>query len=217
MKAKLTLAAYLPLVIVTEAAPGSVLSNILVPGKDLNLANFREQPIRLLHATLGLSTEVGELVSAFHKSKASKKASLDMENLFEELGDTFWYLGLFRNAYPSLFVEDSMSARLMGSSKTAKLGALLRRVTITSSDLLDITKKILFYDRQYTNDVLRDTFLAAEDAILNVCTLLGFDPDEIRAANIQKLSKRYGDKFSEVAANNRDIKAEMDALGFTKK
>jgi NTP pyrophosphatase (non-canonical NTP hydrolase) len=41
---------------------------------------------------------------------------------------------------------------------------------------------------------------------------LDLDLNEILQINNDKLDKRYGRKFSEEAANNRDLKAERDIL-----
>lgn len=49
--------------------------------------------IRNLHATLGLATEVGELVDAVRAELIEGKP-LDTVNVMEEVGDKFWYLGV---------------------------------------------------------------------------------------------------------------------------
>lgn len=52
-----------------------------------------EGMIRLLHATVGVSTESGELLDALKKHIYYGK-DLDKTNLFEEVGDLFWYLAI---------------------------------------------------------------------------------------------------------------------------
>lgn len=47
----------------------------------------------LLHATLGISGEAGELLDAVKKSFIYNKP-LDLENAKEELGDLLWYMAL---------------------------------------------------------------------------------------------------------------------------
>ena len=49
--------------------------------------------IRVLHAALGLSTESGEILDAVKKHCYYGKP-LDKVNLFEEVGDLFWYLAI---------------------------------------------------------------------------------------------------------------------------
>ncbi len=49
--------------------------------------------VRCLHAAMGLSTESGELLDAI-KKHVYYGAQLDTTNLFEELGDLFWYMAI---------------------------------------------------------------------------------------------------------------------------
>jgi NTP pyrophosphatase (non-canonical NTP hydrolase) len=49
--------------------------------------------VRLLHAAMGASTEAGELLDAVKKHVFYGKP-LDETNLFEEVGDIFWYLAI---------------------------------------------------------------------------------------------------------------------------
>lgn len=57
---------------------------------------------RLLHATLGLMTEVGEIADALKKKLIYGK-DLDLVNLAEEHGDESWYMALLVDAIGSSF------------------------------------------------------------------------------------------------------------------
>ena len=48
---------------------------------------------RLLHASMGISTEAGEILDQLKKHIYYGK-DLDKTNLFEEAGDLFWYLAI---------------------------------------------------------------------------------------------------------------------------
>ena len=52
--------------------------------------------LRLLHASMGLVTESGELMDAMKKHLFYGKP-LDTTNLIEECGDLFWYIALLLN------------------------------------------------------------------------------------------------------------------------
>lgn len=93
---------------------------------------------KLLHATVGLCTESGELLEAIYKSKWNGEP-FDVVNCKEEIGDLFWYMAI-------IFRE------------------------------------------------------------------LNFDLNDVLQVNNDKLAKRYGEKFTEQAANNRDLKAEREVL-----
>jgi NTP pyrophosphatase (non-canonical NTP hydrolase) len=49
--------------------------------------------VRCLHSVMGISTESGELLDAI-KKHVYYGAQLDTTNLFEELGDLFWYMAI---------------------------------------------------------------------------------------------------------------------------
>jgi NTP pyrophosphatase (non-canonical NTP hydrolase) len=95
--------------------------------------------IRLLHAQLGFSSEVGEFADQLKKHIFYGKP-LDKINLSEETGDLLWYLALSSNV----------------------------------------------------------------DGMLTI--------NEVMERNIAKLKARYGDKFTEARANNRDLDRERKIL-----
>ena len=52
-----------------------------------------EGMLRILHGAMGLNTEAGEFMDALKKHVFYNKP-IDRSNLFEELGDIFWYMAL---------------------------------------------------------------------------------------------------------------------------
>jgi NTP pyrophosphatase (non-canonical NTP hydrolase) len=66
--------------------------------------------VRLLHAHLGLSGEVGELAGAIEKWIYYGKM-LDTENIKEELGDCLWYVAQMCNAI-GLDLSEVMAANI---------------------------------------------------------------------------------------------------------
>jgi NTP pyrophosphatase (non-canonical NTP hydrolase) len=73
-----------------------------------NIANRLQSKsmIRILHSALGLSTEAGEILDAVKKHVYYGK-ELDKVNLFEEVGDLFWYLAIMADELGFSF-EDAM-------------------------------------------------------------------------------------------------------------
>lgn len=125
---------------------------LVTESNDFNAIRIRmesNQMLRLLHAVIGMQTEIGELADAIKKRVFYGKA-LDSVNILEEAGDLEWYFALFYDAMQKLFP---------GSSREG------------------------YYSRE-----------------------------ENWKRNISKLKVRYGAKFSEEAANTRDLKKEMDVL-----
>lgn len=66
--------------------------------------------IRLLHSAMGLSTETGEILDAIKKHIYYGK-ELDKVNLFEEVGDLFWYLAIMADELGFSF-EDAMKKNI---------------------------------------------------------------------------------------------------------
>ena len=132
---------YQDLALVTEFTPDFVRLFDRQTGEPMS-ADHNMMVARLIHAVLGLASETGELADAL-KKHIIYGAALDQLNLFEESGDTQWYLSLAVSALK------------------AHLGDAMER-------------------------------------------------------NIAKLKARYGDKFTEHAALNRNLEAERAALGTVK-
>lgn len=120
---------YIALAKVTEPTSDSQMGHI---------ADRLDTNQRLVHAGMGLTTEVAELVDALKKTVFYGKP-LDKVNLKEEAGDILWYLAI----------------------------------------------------------------------VADVC---GFTFEECMTINIDKLRARFGDKFTEHAALNRDLNTERKIL-----
>ena len=85
------------------------------PPDSFNMGNLALDmgKIRILHATMGLCTESGELTDQLKKHLFYGK-ELDRVNLIEEAGDLLWYLAI-------LFDELGTSFEEVMSSNNAKL------------------------------------------------------------------------------------------------
>lgn len=66
--------------------------------------------LRILHATMGICTESGELMDAVKKHLLYGK-ELDYTNLKEEAGDLFWYVALLADAVGFTF-EDTFDKNI---------------------------------------------------------------------------------------------------------
>ena len=85
-------------------------------------------------------------------------------------------------------------------------------LTTESGELLDTLKKHIFYgkplDKVNLEEEIGDIFwycaLIADE--------LGVHFDEIMSKNIAKLKSRYGEKFTETAAQSRNLKTEREIL-----
>lgn len=88
---------YQALALITEHTPDFVRLEGMSPEHNMMVA-------RLLHACLGMMSEVGEIADALKKHIIYKRA-LDDINLLEESGDVSWYQALFLTAIKKSMTE----------------------------------------------------------------------------------------------------------------
>lgn len=206
----MNLTTYLPLAIRTEAHFSSVIDRLSADVR----ATSDESPerlVRMLHASMGLCTEVGELMERWDLSARNRGRLLSNDegqaNFLEEIGDASWYHSILL----STFGWSGTESRNGLTTSYTKIGVALRRLTIVSAQLLDASKKALFYGKAFNVLGINKQAKEIEECLESLATLCGTSLDTVRAANIAKLQKRYPAKFTAEAALTRDTTAEMDA------
>lgn len=78
-----------------------------------------------------------------------------------------------------------------------------------SGELVDSIKKHIFYNKDLDLVNVEEELGDIMWYFAVACNVLGFNLSDIMEKNIKKLEKRYGKKFSEEKANNRDINNEL--------
>lgn len=159
----------------------------------------------ILHASLGLVTEVGELCDHL-KRVLAYGVPFDPVNVMEEAGgDTMWYAAL---------LCDTLRHRLEDYFPKQQL-------TLDSVDRLALDAA--FYAAAVANGV---NFRAEHDleqtydhdlrklisTLSKICEACGYSLEQGMERNIAKLQQRYPDQFTEYSALNRDLGAERAAL-----
>ena len=168
------------------------------------------------HMSLGIVGEMGEIVDQLKKAHIYGKP-LDQVNIVEEVGDVAYYVAGIVNLFPNLrdFLD---SAELPNSINIERLHEAKSKVTRTIL-LNSMSGANLVVDL----GVIVDTDgIASEDAesvaktlcmfLYATAVLLDVDLGQACEVNIAKLAKRYGDKYSDYAATNRDTDAERAIL-----
>ncbi len=100
-----------------------------------------DNPLRLLHAAIGMSTELHEM-----------RTAPDEDNYIEELGDVCWYMAL---AWPALFkdiqeFEEVLSGTVIGKFLEGSL-----------ADVVADIKKLAMYGKEDVRTRLRSNYCAA--------------------------------------------------------
>lgn len=188
---------------------------------------LKELPFRhhLIHMGMGVTGEMGELIDATKKVLIYGKA-MDKTNIMEEIGDCLWYVA---NMLQEIGIgPQALQVHLYrGYDNGVHLrGQIEEDVFVLGEALLGMNKAVA--DQCATLPQLHpvmgpgtsQAMLMVEIIAGNLGILAGLlDVDLAQAMqrNIEKLAKRYGDKYSDVAALNRDTSAERTVLEGGKK
>lgn len=136
---------------------------------------------QLLHCAIGMVTETIEMDCA-----------PDVENYFEEIGDTMWYVAIGCNALGVTLEE----AEQMGEESELS-------PVVIAGDFIDLLKKQIFYGKQPDRMTQVKLLGSMIGSLREDCVQSGRPLDDVMAENIAKLKRRYPDKFSAERAINR--------------
>lgn len=168
---------------------------------------------RLRHAGAGMISENGELMDIWKKFAVYGK-DIDTVHLVEELGDFMWYVATGMNALGFDETSFKLHATIDGfpTSKDSKEVKLFT----ASASLSHISSKfIVIPDRREIRRSQQDMSNLLGSAIDHVIYIgRAFDVSlvTILEANVNKLRKRYPDKFEEGDALNRNLDEEKRAI-----
>lgn len=163
---------------------------------------------RLLHALLGICTEIGEIVEL-------NLTKCDNDKLLLEVGDCFWYVGVLFDVQSLDF--DNILKKMNSKIQEFKDGTLLLpnkfitdKLVVISSKLLDYSKKNIFYGKSIPN--LNNDIEDLLKWLLILCNNNNFDIDLVLEKNIDKLIKRFPEKFVAELAINKNEDEERKVL-----
>ena len=168
------------------------------------------------HMCLGIVGEMGELVDAIKKAYVYGKG-IDQTNIVEEIGDVSWYTAGLVQHFPTL-ADWLDSDELKQSVNYEKLEVARKNITRTillnamSAANLAVDLMMFADDDNLQDANAEQVAKALGTALFATAVLLDVDLAGAYEVNIAKLAKRYGDKYSDYAAINRDIDAERAVL-----
>lgn len=159
---------------------------------------------KVLHAAIGLCTEAGELIDVFDDLQEGR--AIDVVNLKEELGDMYWYLAILSR-------ELSISSTLPHSTVEKKDTSWhILQLVRSSGDILDLLKKSVYYGANLNEEGISTEVLNLFISLNEISKNWNLAIQDIWETNINKLKARYGEKFSEEGALNRDLDKERNVL-----
>ncbi len=158
-------------------------------------SRFHAEATRLLHAALGLCTEIEEF-----------KVGTTKVNFIEEIGDVFWYLAIADDVFP-------WTASFSGYHN---METPAYTVSYYVGEFQDAVKRHLFYGAEVNRGRIVDACHAIAWHLEDELEKAGFELGQAWAANIIKLEKRYPDKFFDAkAAIHRDVDRELEHISET--
>ena len=161
------------------------------------------------HMNLGVITEVGEVLDIFKKNLAYKKP-IDVVNLGEELADIAWYI-VNKCAFEPIPLEEDFD--VVKADIKELLDSKMFRVENLPIGLKTeaLMHTLLLAYCGTTNNIFSAPIVQL--AILaNIAEWYELDFFQILTNNIDKLKVRYPEKFTNEAAQNRDLEAERAEL-----
>lgn len=173
----------------------------------------------LIHMTTGYVTELGEVLDPLKKNLAYGKP-IDYVNIGEEFADMTWYVVNWASLVGVKFDKANEKFKDIHANISASFKGILNE-EVTATETEHIIKLI------YNNLMLDpETFEGSSHKLLNQETFLvmlavikifteeifHLDFYRVLTNNINKLKVRYPEKFTEEAAQNRDLKAERTEL-----
>jgi NTP pyrophosphatase (non-canonical NTP hydrolase) len=81
-----------------------------------------------------------------------------------------------------------------------------------ANELLDVYKKFIYYGKPLDKVNIAEEIGDCMWYIALLCRSSGLDLEEIMETNIEKLKKRYPEKFTEASAITRDLNGEREVL-----
>ncbi len=162
--------------------------------------NCDEREQRILHAVIGILTEVEELLDN-HIGDVQ-----DFTNMLEEAGDITWYLAIigreYQLDYPQLLVRN----------KNEDPMKLVLKVIKNTCKLLDMMKKKIYYNKPIDDNLFKTITHVIMLDLSDYMNTYDINIQNSFDVNIAKLKARYGEKFSSERAINRDLETERNIL-----
>lgn len=101
-------------------------------------------------------------------------------------------------------------ARRTLSTNEDILGHMVIGLSTEAGELLDAYKKHKFYGRDLDEQNIKEEIGDLMWYLIQLCEEVGYSLDEAKIDNIQKLKKRYPDKFKDII--NRNVEKELSHI-----
>jgi NTP pyrophosphatase (non-canonical NTP hydrolase) len=159
---------------------------------------------KVLHSIIGMMTEIDELLENYD-------SKMDEINKIEEISDFIWYFSILSRMYSiDLPIHDKTIKYISKDFINEK--ELVYSILKKCLKLLDMQKKKFFYNKHINIENFLEIVSDISHLLLIYTNVNNIDLEKSMEININKLYKRYPDKFSSDKAINRDLETERKIL-----
>ena len=145
----------------------------------------------MMHMAMGLSSELLELLTSESK-----------ENEKEEVGDMFWYLACLAEKL-ALNLEEPVIKTMEQSSFNEQYDNITVDLVKNCEKLISNIKKNTIYSKEVSIDLYQELIENIFQNLYDLCENIGYNVNHVMNENIEKLKKRYPEKYTDSAAIER--------------
>lgn len=220
----------------------SLISNLFKRGDQIR-PQLTDSDLNMLHASIGIVTEAGELLEAISEAPVAEPAEergwwdshMNIENVREELGDHLFYDGALRMSagmvtLPQGMVVTRATSRALGRSVDAMGDELIATAYRTlavrhaeiAADIMDIVKRKAIYRKGWLDsapgkpsleDRMKQALHDDYQVVTAIARLCNLPVDQIRQANIEKLSTGPNARYASGTYSDAAALARADKDG----
>lgn len=177
---------------------------------------LKELPFKehLQHMSLGFCGEMGEMLDATKKHIIYGKP-LDTVNIIEEIGDVTWYCV---NLCKELAVDPAQLDTWLVEARNEKIDNewfeldKVQQLIEINRDLALVADGLVLDYKNLSEEHGTGIVRALLISLHTMAETFKIDLYAALDVNIKKLAARYGDKYSDYAALNRNLAVERDVL-----
>lgn len=161
----------------------------------------------VVHAALGITSEIGELFTELAKVRANGPDQQTQGRFKLEIGDVAWYINQMLDTLCISFDDLAITYFQMaphhaaGTSFVEVAGGLLMEMSVCAGHISDHAKRLVLIGKPVPVPEMAHTLARLWGALSTLATLSNLRWDEIFDANIEKLNARYPNQaFSEAGS-----------------
>lgn len=167
-----------------QPSHSEMVTNLVKPGEDI-LKTLSGDTCNIIHMTMGISGEAGELLDAVKKYTIYNKP-LDHANVIEELGDLEFYMEGLRQAL-CITREETLAANIAKLGKRYKAGSYSNEAAIAREDK---------QEEQPAPNLMTPTYYTYEEG----GTWLEWKGGELNMTELTQLRIKYNSKSPKILA-----------------